>query len=63
MRQTFDIKGGPQDGRAHLPLLRRELERQGLPIQRPARPLCGPPKPAVFRRSTGQKTRRRKNLF
>lgn len=30
MRQTFDIKGGPQDGRAHLPLLRRELERQGL---------------------------------
>ncbi|MBA4225905.1 MAG: X-Pro aminopeptidase [Hyphomonas sp.] len=30
MRQTFDIKGGPQDGRAHLPLLRRELARQGL---------------------------------
>jgi Xaa-Pro aminopeptidase len=30
MRQTFDIKGGPQDGRAHLPLLRRELEAQGL---------------------------------
>lgn len=30
MRQTFEIKGGPQDGRAHLPLLRRELERQGL---------------------------------
>lgn len=30
MRQTFDIKGGPQDGRAHLPLLRRELSRQGL---------------------------------
>jgi len=30
MKQTFDIKGGPQDGRAHLPLLRRELEAQGL---------------------------------
>lgn len=30
MRQTFDIKGGPQDGRAHLPLLRRELAAQGL---------------------------------
>jgi Xaa-Pro aminopeptidase len=30
MRQTFDIKGGPQDGRAHLPLLRRELSAQGL---------------------------------
>lgn len=30
MRQTFDIKGGPQDGRVHLPLLRRELEAQGL---------------------------------
>lgn len=30
MRQTFDIKGGPQDGRAHLPLLRRELAEQGL---------------------------------
>lgn len=30
MRQTFDIKGGPQDGRAHLPLLRRELASQGL---------------------------------
>ncbi|PKP82989.1 MAG: X-Pro aminopeptidase [Alphaproteobacteria bacterium HGW-Alphaproteobacteria-18] len=30
MRQTFDIKGGPQDGRAHLPLLRRELTAQGL---------------------------------
>jgi Xaa-Pro aminopeptidase len=30
MKQTFDIKGGPQDGRAHLPLLRRELDAQGL---------------------------------
>lgn len=30
MRQTFDIKGGPQDGRVHLPLLRRELVAQGL---------------------------------
>ncbi|MCA8897475.1 MAG: aminopeptidase P family protein [Hyphomonas sp.] len=30
MRQTFDIKGGPQDGRAHLPLLRRELVQLGL---------------------------------
>ncbi len=30
MRQTFDIKGGPQDGRTHLPLLRRELAAQGL---------------------------------
>ena len=30
MRQTFDIKGGPQDGRAHLPLLRRELAAQSL---------------------------------
>lgn len=30
MRQTFDIKGGPQDGRAHLPLLRKELLRLGL---------------------------------
>jgi len=30
MRQTFDIKGGPQDGRAHLPLLRRELAAMGL---------------------------------
>ena len=30
MRQTFDIKGGPQDGRTHLPLLRRELATQGL---------------------------------
>ena len=30
MRQTFDIKGGPQDGRAHLPLLRKELVQLGL---------------------------------
>ncbi len=30
MRQTFDIKGGPQDGRAHLPLLRKALENMGL---------------------------------
>ncbi len=30
MRQTFDIKGGPQDGRAHLPLLRREMQALGL---------------------------------
>ncbi|RAN41743.1 aminopeptidase P family protein [Hyphomonas sp. GM-8P] len=30
MRQTFDIKGGPQDGRAHLPLLRKELGTMGL---------------------------------
>lgn len=30
MRQTFDIKGGPQDGRAHLPLLRKELNAMGL---------------------------------
>lgn len=30
MRQTFDIKGGPQDGRRHLPLLRRELAAAGL---------------------------------
>ena len=30
MRQTFDIKGGPQDGRAHLPLLRKELGAMGL---------------------------------
>lgn len=30
MRQTFDIKGGPQDGRTHLPLLRRELATRGL---------------------------------
>ncbi|MGH1422900.1 MAG: M24 family metallopeptidase [Hyphomonas sp.] len=25
MRQTFDIKGGPQDGRAHVPLVREQL--------------------------------------
>ena len=30
MRQTFDIKGGPQNGRAHLPLLRKELSAMGL---------------------------------
>ncbi|MEZ5998780.1 MAG: aminopeptidase P family protein [Hyphomonas sp.] len=30
MRQSFDIKGGPQDGRAHLPLLRKELAAMGL---------------------------------
>jgi Xaa-Pro aminopeptidase len=30
MRQTFDIKGGPQDGRAHLPLLRKELSAMNL---------------------------------
>ena len=30
MRQTFDIKGGPQDGRTHLPLLRKELVAMGL---------------------------------
>lgn len=30
MRQTFDIQGGPQDGRAHLPLLRAQLAKQGL---------------------------------
>ncbi|MCA8902025.1 MAG: aminopeptidase P family protein [Hyphomonas sp.] len=30
MRQTFDIKGGPQDGRAHLPLLRKQLAAMGL---------------------------------
>tara|TARA_R110000751_G_scaffold62790_12_gene130018 strand:- start:51845 stop:53656 length:1812 start_codon:yes stop_codon:yes gene_type:complete len=30
MRQTFDIKGGPQDGRAHLPLLRKELAAMNL---------------------------------
>jgi Xaa-Pro aminopeptidase len=30
MRQTFDIKGGPQDGRAHLPLLRQELSAMKL---------------------------------
>lgn len=30
MRQTFDIKGGPQDGRAHLPLVREQLAAQKL---------------------------------
>ncbi|MBD3769972.1 MAG: aminopeptidase P family protein [Rhodobacterales bacterium] len=30
MKQTFEIKGGPQDGRAHLPLLRKELSAMGL---------------------------------
>ena len=30
MRQTFDIKGGPQDGRAHLPLVREQLVAQGI---------------------------------
>lgn len=30
MRQTFDIKGGPQDGRTHLPLLRKELSDMNL---------------------------------
>jgi Xaa-Pro aminopeptidase len=30
MRQTFDIKGGPQGGRAHLPLLRMELSKMNL---------------------------------
>jgi Xaa-Pro aminopeptidase len=30
MRQTFEIKGGPQDGRAHLPLLRKAMAELGL---------------------------------
>jgi Xaa-Pro aminopeptidase len=30
MLQTFDAPGGPQLGRAHLPLLRKEFKRQGL---------------------------------
>ncbi|MEH6487043.1 aminopeptidase P family protein [Hyphomonas oceanitis] len=30
MRQTFDIKGGPQDGRTHLPLLRKALSAMNL---------------------------------
>lgn len=30
MRQNFDVRGGPQDGRNHVPLLRAELARQGL---------------------------------
>lgn len=28
--QSFDVKGGPEDGRAHLPLLRAALETAGL---------------------------------
>ncbi|MEL6664260.1 MAG: aminopeptidase P family N-terminal domain-containing protein, partial [Pseudomonadota bacterium] len=30
MRQSFDVRGGPQDGRAHLPLLRAALADQRL---------------------------------
>lgn len=30
MKQTFDVRGGPADGRAHLPLLRAALIQQGL---------------------------------
>lgn len=30
MRQSFDVRGGPQDGRAHLPLLRKAMADQGL---------------------------------
>ncbi len=30
MRQTFDVRGGPADGRTHLPLLRAELAKRGL---------------------------------
>ncbi|MCI4645600.1 MAG: aminopeptidase P family protein [Hyphomonadaceae bacterium] len=30
MRQNFDVRGGPQDGRAHLPLLRQAMADQGL---------------------------------
>ena len=30
MKQTFDIKGGPQDGRAHLPLLRKAMAEMNL---------------------------------
>ncbi|MBU6372490.1 MAG: M24 family metallopeptidase [Alphaproteobacteria bacterium] len=30
MLQTFDVPGGPHVGRAHLPLLRKELKRLGL---------------------------------
>lgn len=30
MRQNFDARGGPSDGRAHLPLLRAELASAGL---------------------------------
>jgi len=32
MRQTFDVRGGPQDGRKHLPLLRAEMVKQGLDV-------------------------------
>ena len=32
MRQTFDVRGGPQDGRKHLPLLREAMTKQGLDI-------------------------------
>lgn len=30
MRQSFDVRGGPQDGRTHLPLLREAMAAQGL---------------------------------
>ena len=30
MRQNFDVRGGPADGRAHLPLLRDAMAAQGL---------------------------------
>lgn len=30
MRQTFDVKGGPQYGRDHLPLVRKKLDDMGL---------------------------------
>ena len=32
MRQTFDVRGGPQDGRKHLPLLREEMAKQNLDV-------------------------------
>ncbi len=32
MRQTFDVRGGPQDGRKHLPLLRAEMAKQNLDV-------------------------------
>lgn len=32
MRQTFDIKGGPQDGRKNLPRLRAEMVKQSLDV-------------------------------
>ena len=32
MRQSFDVRGGPQDGRKHLPLLRAEMAKQGLDV-------------------------------